>query len=71
MSIDLASIVANIQLAVSAAKAAYELGQDAGPFIKNAADIIAGKPMTPDQRAAALAKETELRNRLQAPITDD
>lgn len=68
---DLASIIADIKLAVSAAQAAYQLGKDAKPFIDNAASIIGGTPMTPDQRTVALAQEAALRARLQAPITDD
>lgn len=68
---DLATIIADIKLAVSAAQAAYQLGKDAGPFITAAADIIGGKALTPEQRAEMLENETALRNRLQAPITDD
>lgn len=69
--VDLLSIVSDIKLAVSAAQAAYKLGQDAGPFIANAADIFAGKPLSVEARAKAMAKEEELRARLHAPITDD
>lgn len=69
MSVD--EIISAIKIALSAAQAAYELGQDAGPFIKNAYDIMNGKTLTADERAELLAKEQALRNRLQAPITDD
>lgn len=67
---DIIGIIANVRLAISAAQAAYQLGQDARPFIQNAADIIGGKTLSIEERAAMLDMEKRLRDRLQAPIND-
>lgn len=69
---DPASILLDVQIAISVAKAAYELGQDARPFILAAYQIAFGhKTLTDAERKAMQDQEIALRKQIDAAIADD
>lgn len=69
---DPATILADVQLAITVGKAAYEFGQDAGPFLINAYEIaFQNKVLTPDERTAMRAHEASLRSDIDAAIAAD
>lgn len=69
---DPATILADVQLAISVGKMAVELGQEAAPFLINAYDIaFENKVMTSDERAALRAKEADMRSQIDAAIAAD
>lgn len=69
---DAATILADVQLAISIGKIAVQLGQDAKPFLLNAYDIAFGnKTLTPDERQAMRDQETSFRQQIDAVIAAD
>lgn len=69
---DPATILADVQLAISIGKTAYDLGQDAGPFLINAYNIAFGsKTLTPDERQTMRDQEASLRAQIDAVIAND
>lgn len=69
---DPATILADVQLALSIGKAAYELEQDAAPFLLNAYNIAFGnKILTPEERQAMRDQETSMRASIDAVIAAD
>lgn len=72
MQMDLASILADVQIAISLGKLAIQIGQDAAPFIETAYDILFNnKQLTSDERNDLLSKEAGLRAQLQKPLDDN
>lgn len=66
---DPATVLADVQIAVSIAKLAIDVGQEAAPFVENIYQIVVGKKsLTADQRALMLANEASARAKLQAPL---
>lgn len=69
---DLATIIADVQIAVSLAKLAVQVGQDAAPYIQNAyAILFQNKMLTADERAAMIAQETKWRSDIDTTIAAD
>lgn len=68
---DPATILADVQIVISLARLAIQVGQDAAPFVISAYNIaVKGVALTDDERLAMNAKETELRALLQQPLPD-
>lgn len=66
---DVATIIADLQIAVNLANLAIQTGTDAAPFVTNAYNILfKGKTLTAGERAAMLSQEAVLRAQLQAPL---
>lgn len=66
---DPATILADVQLALSLGKMALELGQEAGPYLVNAYQIaFENKVLTVDERAAMRAQENQWRSDIDAQI---
>jgi hypothetical protein len=69
---DPATILADVQLAVSLGKMAYELGQEVGPYLLDAYNIAFGyKVLTAEERQAMRDKETAMRTSIDAVIAAD
>ena len=69
---DLATILADVQLAVKLGKMAYDIGVDSAPFMLDAYNILfKGKVLTADERAAMVAKEQSMRASIDAQIAED
>lgn len=69
---DVAAILADVQLAISLGKLAVQIGQDAKPFLLNAYNIAFGhKTLTPEERQAMRDHEASLRGRIDAVIAAD
>lgn len=69
---DPATILADVQLALSLGKMAFELGQEAGPYLVNAYQIaFENKVLTADERAAMKAQEAQARSDIDAQIAAD
>lgn len=69
---DPATILADVQLAISIGKTAIELGQDAAPFLMNAYAIaFENKTLTPEDRQSMRDKEAAMRASIDATITAD
>jgi hypothetical protein len=69
---DPATILADVQLAISIGKMAVELGQDAGPFLINAYDIaFENKVLTAAERQTMRDQETAFRASIDATISAD
>ena len=69
---DPVAILADVQLALSLGKMAFELGQEAGPFLINAYQIaFENKVLTVDERAAMVAQEAKMRSDVDAVIAAD
>lgn len=69
---DPAAILADVQLALSLGKMAFELGQEAGPFLINAYQIaFENKVLTVDERTAMVAQENKMRSDIDAVIAAD
>jgi hypothetical protein len=70
--VDPAAVLADVQLAISLGKMAFELGQEAGPFLINAYDIaFENKVLTADERNAMRAQEASMRADIDATIAAD
>lgn len=69
---DATQILADVQLALSAAKQAFELGQDAKPFVTDAYQIVVSrKPLTAEARQAMQDREVALRQQIDDIIAAD
>jgi hypothetical protein len=69
---DPATILADVQLAISIGKTAIELGEDAAPFLINAYDIaFENKTLTADERQAMRDQEASMRASIDATIAAD
>ncbi len=69
---DLATILADAQMAISVAKLAIQLGQDAAPYIENAYNILFnGKQLTADERSAMSNQELAWRGDIDAAVAKD
>lgn len=69
---DPASILADVQLALTLGKMAIDFGESAGPFLMDAYNIaFNNKVLTPDERQAYRDKEAAYRARVDAVIADD
>lgn len=69
---DAAVILADVQLALSLGKMAYELEQNAAPFLINAYNIAFGsKVLTPEERQAMRDQEVSMRASIDAVIAAD
>ena len=69
---DPATILADVQLALSVGTAAVKLGMEAGPFLVTAYQIaFEQKVLTADERAALQAQETQMRADIDAVIAAD
>lgn len=69
---DPATILADVQLALSLGKMAYQLEQDAAPFLLNAYNIaFENKVLTPDERQAMRDQEASMRASIDAVIAAD
>lgn len=69
---DPATILADVQLALSIGKVAYELEQDAAPFLINAYEIaFQNKVLTPSDRQSMRDQETAMRTNIDATIAAD
>jgi hypothetical protein len=69
---DPATILADVQLAISIGKVAVELGQDAAPFLINAYDIaFENKTLTPADRQAMRDQESAMRASIDGTIAAD
>ena len=69
---DPATILADVQLAVSIGKMAVQLGQDAAPFLINAYDIaFENKTLTADERQTMRDQEASMRASIDATIAAD
>jgi len=69
---DPATILADIQIALSVGKLAVELGKDAAPFLITAYNIAFNdKALTDDERAAMKAQEAQFRADIDAQIAAD
>jgi hypothetical protein len=67
-----AQILADVQLVLSVAKQTLELGLDAKPFVADALQIVVKhQPLSTEQRFALQARETALRNQIDAAVADD
>ncbi len=69
---DPATILADVQLALSLGKMAIDLGREAGPFLVNAYEIaFQNKALTDSERAAMVAQEASMRRDIDAAIATD
>jgi hypothetical protein len=69
---DPATILADVQLAISIGKIAVQLGQDAAPFLINAYHIaFENKKLTPEDRQAMRDQEASMRSSIDATIQAD
>jgi hypothetical protein len=69
---DPATILSDVQLAISLGKMAVDLGEEAAPFLINAYNIAFGdKVLTADDRASMQAQEAQMRARIDAAIAAD
>lgn len=69
---DAATILADVQLALSLGNMAIQLGENSAPFLINAYNIaFNNKVLTDDERADMVAKETAYRARVDAAIAAD
>lgn len=69
---DPVSILADVQIAISVAKAAYELGKDAQPFVLAAWQIAFGhKTLTDVERKELQDQEVALRKQIDDIIAAD
>ena len=69
---DIATILADVQLAIKLGKLAYDTGVDAAPFVMTAYNILfKGKVLTAEERAAMVAKEQSMRAGIDAQIAED
>jgi hypothetical protein len=69
---DAATILADVQLALTIGEAAYKLGMQAGPFLVEAYQIaFQQKVLTADERAEMQAKEAQMRAAIDAAISAD
>ena len=69
---DPVAILADVQLALSIGKVAYELEQDAAPYLINAYNIAFGhKTLTDAERTAMRDKETSMRKTIDDRIAED
>jgi hypothetical protein len=69
---DPATLLADVQLALSLGKMAFDLGQEAGPYLVNAYQIAFGnKVLTAAERTAMQTQETQWRADIDAQIAAD
>jgi hypothetical protein len=69
---DPASILADVQLAISLGKMAYDLEQNVAPYLVTAYQIVfENKVLTADERQAMRDKETAMRAQIDAAIAAD
>lgn len=69
---DLATILADVQLAVSAGKMALDLGESAAPYLMTAWNIMFNnKMLTPDEHQSLRDQEAAMRARVDAVIAAD
>ena len=69
---DPATILTDVQLALSVGTAAVKLGMEAGPFLTTAYEIAFGnKTLTADERAQMQAMEAQYRSDIDAAVTAD
>lgn len=69
---DLAAILADVQIAISIAKLAYQLGQDAGPYIDRAYKILfEQKTLSDEERADMMSQEAQWRKEIDDAIAAD
>lgn len=69
---DPASILADVQLALTLGKMAIDLGEEAGPFLVNAYQIaFNNKTLTAAERQSMRDQETAMRARVDAVIAAD
>ena len=69
---DPATLLADVQLAISIGRAAVQLGQDAAPFLINAYDIaFAHKVLTAAERQEMRDKEAAMRGDIDGVIAAD
>ncbi len=69
---DMASILADVQLAVKLANMAIQLGEEAAPYIQKAYGILfEGKSLTDDERSAMTSQEDTWRSDIDAAIAKD
>lgn len=70
--LDLATIMADVQLAVQAGKLAIDLGESAAPYLMTAYNIMfKNKMLTPEERQALRDQEAAMRARVDAVIAAD
>lgn len=66
------TIISNITLAIKLAKMAYDLGQDAAPFVKVAYDIAVNKKvLTVEEHKSMVEQEAAWRAEIDAIIAAD
>lgn len=69
---DPASILADVQLAISLGKMAYDLEQNIAPYLITAYQIIfENKVLTAEERADMRQKEIDMRAAIDAKIAED
>lgn len=69
---DPATILADVQLAISIGKMAVDLGEEAAPYLINAYKIaFQDKTLTADDRQAMRDQETAMRARIDSVIAAD
>lgn len=69
---DLAAILADVQLAVSLGKLAIQVGEDAAPYVERAYQILfEQKTLTDEERQSIKDQENSWRTNIDAAITKD